>query len=262
MRIRLLALAAWVAAGLAAPAMADAPPPDRIIALAKEPGIVDRFLAAALDGPVYYNFMQLPVDPGRLSRIADDQPMDYFSWVDMMADEPLVIARVRELTGLPESSLDSTADNEPLIVYEEKPALDTPRPQLSIDPPFYVADAGAVPDAACGAFVMSMNPLKPREIVFMTIRMVEGTPDPQRQRCLSLMILRSLGLAGLPEVASGLPIPGDVDRETMLTAEEELFLWLAYRIPVGADRDAVRKAAVEHLAALADTTVPRNWPLP
>lgn len=234
-----------------APALADPAPPAGAARLAGDPALLDRFMAAAMDGPPYYNFMQLPVDAGRMARVADGQPLNYFNWSDLTAEDPPVIARVRELTGLADDPLEAGGDNDPLIVFEVKPSLDTPRPQISVDPPFYVQDPKAVPDAACGCFVMSVNPLKPREISFMTIRMVEAVPPARQQRCLAQMVLRAMGLAGLPEVASGTPVPADADPGTMLTPEEELFLWLAYRIPVGADREATRQAAARHLARLA-----------
>jgi len=238
----------------AAPAWAEPALPPGALALARAPDIVDRFVAAALGGATYYNFMQLPIDAERLARVADGKPLNYLDWSDLTADEPPVIERVRALTGLaPSPDPGSPAyDEAALIVRQEKPALDTPRGQVSLDPPFYVTpDALALPAAGCGSYAMSMHPLKPRELGFITIRIVEGTPAQAQQRCLALMLLRALGLMGMAETASGEAIPADADPQTMLTPQEELFLWLAYRIPVGADRDSVRKIAAERLAGLA-----------
>lgn len=209
--------------------------------MARRPGIVDRFLGAALGGPPYYNFMLFPIGTDRLSRVGDGVALGYFDWNDFSSVEPPVLAEIRALTGL---AAESGADDSVLLITERGPDLKPGGDEGKlIRVPFYVAgDPDAVPAAQCAAFAMSENPLRPRELRNISIRVRADVPADQAEHCLARALLRGLGLGGLDEFASGAAGP--------LTDEEKLFLWLAYRLPIGADRETLRAGAAEILEGL------------
>ncbi|MDD3447336.1 MAG: hypothetical protein PHS60_18185, partial [Zavarzinia sp.] len=60
--LAVLSLSLLPAVAVAEPAPA---PPEGAAGMARRPGIVDRFLGAALGGPPYYNFMLFPIGTDR-----------------------------------------------------------------------------------------------------------------------------------------------------------------------------------------------------
>lgn len=239
---------------LATPARAEVPPPPPgLAALAREDGFIERFLAAALDGPPYYNPLLATVNPGRLARVADGRRLNYFAWRGFPDEEPPAIARIRALTGLgpPPEVRDPAYDEAAFMAVETQAAL-AARPVRGpgIAAPYYTAtEPDAVPGAVCGVFAQSGSVLRPRELSDMTVHVLESAPPAAQQRCLARAALRALGLAGIGEYAGG-ELPAAADPLTLLTPEEEAFLWLLYRLPVGADRETLRAGAAGILGGL------------
>lgn len=226
------------------PAWADVPPPPGAAALARQPDIVDRFLGAALGGPDYYGFFLLPVRTDKLARVPDGYALDFMDWSEFSVEEPLVLAEIRALTGLTQSLglTDPDVDRSVLVIIDRRDDLKSSREtDAKLKLPYYTATP-VPPGAQCGVFAMSENPFKPRQIVNVGIRAKEGLTDAAADHCLARALLRGLGLGGLGEYASAAPGP--------LTEEEKFFLWLAYRLPIGADRETLRQMATEILAGL------------
>lgn len=249
MRLVLAGLLALVA--LSASARAEAPPPAGLAGLARDAGFIDRFLAAALDGPAYFNPLLASVDPGRLARVGDGGRLNYFAWRGFPDDEPPSITRIRVLTGLgdPPDVSDPAYDDAAFFVVEARAALAAkPARGPGIEAPYLTATAPS-PGAVCGIFVQSGDVLRPRALSAMTVHVLETAPPAAQQRCLARVALRGLGLAGIGEYAGG-EIPPDADPVTLLTPEEEAFLWLAYRLPIGADRETLRAKAAAILQRL------------
>lgn len=258
---------------LAAPALADIPPPPdtapdsgavtgRLIEpppgardFARQPDVLDRFLDAVLGGPPYYNLLLLPVETDRLARLPDGIALNYIFWTEMSDDEPPVLDQVRALTGLrPQPDvMDPAYDQSALLALEAVGQLrptDEERAK-AIRLPFYtVADPDLMRHVACGAFAQSDHLLRPRHLSNMTIRQLDSAPETVRARCLAVAVLRAIGFGGYGEYAGGDPLPADLDPVSFLTAEEKFFLWLLYRLPIGADRDTLRAKAEAILTAL------------
>ncbi|PWR20227.1 hypothetical protein [Zavarzinia aquatilis] len=251
--MRRIVSAAFALLLLTAAARAEPPPPPGLAALARDGGFVERFLAAALDGPPYYNPLLATVNPGRLARIADGRRLNYFAWRGFPDDEPASIARIRALTGLgpaPEVSEPGYDDAAFMAVETRDMLAARPVRGPGIAAPFFTASAPeTVPGAVCGVFVQSGNVLRPRELSDMTVHVLATAPPAAQQRCLARAALRALGLAGIGEYADGV-LPAAADPVTLLTPEEEGFLWLLYRLPVGADRETLRAGAVDILDRL------------
>lgn len=250
----LLAGAGLVLATLTAgPARADVPPPPGLARLAAEPGFVDRFMAAALDGPPYFNGLMARVDPGRLARMADAKGINYFAWRGFDDEEPPVIGRIRALTGLGENPdvSDPDYDSAVFVAVEERDVLSANPPRgPGIEAPFHTTtDPDVIRGAVCGVFAASENPLKPRELSAVTVHVLASAPAADKRRCLSRVLLRGFGLKGMGEYAGGL-VPADADPENLLTPEEEAFLWLAYRLPLGTEAAAMPARIAEILAGL------------
>lgn len=254
---------------LAAPALADVPPPPdsgavtgRIIEpppgardFARQPDILDRFLGAVLGGAPYYNLLLLPVETDRLARLPDGIALNYIFWTEMSDDEPPVLDQVRALTGLrPQPDvMDPAYDQSALLALEAvgqlKPTAEEKAKAIRL--PFYtVADPDAMRNVACGAFAQSDHLLRPRHLINMTIRQLDSAPETVRARCLAVSVLRAIGFGGYGEYAGGDPLPADLDPVSFLTAEEKFFLWLLYRLPIGADRETVKAQAEAILAGL------------
>lgn len=248
MRLVLAGILALLA--LSAPASAEAPPPAGLAALARDAGFIERFLAAALDGPAYFNPLLASVDPGRLARVGDGGRLNYFAWRGFPDDEPPSIARIRALTGLggPPDVSDPAYDDAAFFVVEARAQLAAKPVRAGIEAP-YLTVTGPSPGAVCGIFVQSGHVLRPRELSAMTVHVLETAPPAAQQRCLARVALRGLGLAGIGEYGGG-EIPPDADPLTRLTPEEEAFIWLAYRLPIGADRETLRAGAAAILQRL------------
>jgi len=248
---RLLLAAALVLA--AGPALAEPPPPAEAAHFARDPGFVERFLAAALDGPPYYNFMMAPIAADRLIRAADGQALNYFDMDDYSSDLPAALERISTLAGLAPAPdvTDPAYDAALFFAVETRERLEAKPPRgPGIEAPFYTAaDPAALPGAVCGVFALAQHPLRPREINAVTVHVLKSAPAAARERCLARVALRALGLSGLGEYADG-TLPAEARAGSLLTPEEEMFLWLAYRLPIGADRETLRAKAREILAGL------------
>ncbi|MCF4165479.1 hypothetical protein L2U69_07480 [Zavarzinia compransoris] len=232
-------------------AFADAPPPPPgAAALARQPDIVERFLDAALGGPPYYNIFLLPVETGKLARLPDGSSLIFVNWRRLSRYQPPILDEIRSLTGIgPEPPFDSEAfDRTPVLLVEWrndlKSGLDAAdRKFMALRFPYYTATAPEdTPGAGCGVFTMSGHPLRVRELHNSVIRIRRDLPQVEADNCLARVLLRALGLGGRGEYASGAKGP--------LTEEEKFFLWLAYRLPIGADRETLRRLATEILAGL------------